>query len=161
MSYAQLLSETGVDTEATARPICNDVPHPSFQVICPLTVELSVYARDAMAKAVYGRTFTWLVNKINSSLVNKVGQHTLEVLFSLKWLCLRVIISKPVNMNGKLLVGRGDIFVGLPVLLHTVGERCAHLLAWGCFPNLASTAPGVYQMTFYGHRISVCLRTCS
>uniref|UniRef100_A0A8C2VQ80 Myosin IH n=1 Tax=Chinchilla lanigera TaxID=34839 RepID=A0A8C2VQ80_CHILA len=41
------------------------------QVICPLTLELSVYARDAMAKAVYGRTFTWLVNKINSSLVNK------------------------------------------------------------------------------------------
>ncbi|KAL6067694.1 hypothetical protein STEG23_031498, partial [Scotinomys teguina] len=41
------------------------------EVMCPLTVELSVYARDAMAKAVYGRTFTWLVNKINSSLVNK------------------------------------------------------------------------------------------
>lgn len=40
--------------------------------MCPLTLELSVYARDAMAKAVYGRTFTWLVNKINSSLVNKV-----------------------------------------------------------------------------------------
>uniref|UniRef100_A0A8C9KCH6 Myosin IH n=1 Tax=Panthera tigris altaica TaxID=74533 RepID=A0A8C9KCH6_PANTA len=41
------------------------------EVICPLTLELSVYARDAMAKAIYGRTFTWLVNKINSSLVNK------------------------------------------------------------------------------------------
>ncbi|XDA85454.1 hypothetical protein R6Z07F_015230 [Ovis aries] len=41
------------------------------EVICPLTLDLSAYARDAMAKAVYGRTFTWLVNKINSSLVNK------------------------------------------------------------------------------------------
>ncbi|XP_040299558.1 unconventional myosin-Ih isoform X2 [Herpailurus yagouaroundi] len=41
------------------------------EVICPLTLELSVYARDAMAKAIYGRTFTWLVNKINSSLENK------------------------------------------------------------------------------------------
>uniref|UniRef100_G3T9C1 Myosin IH n=1 Tax=Loxodonta africana TaxID=9785 RepID=G3T9C1_LOXAF len=41
------------------------------EVICPLMLDLSIYARDAMAKAVYERTFTWLVNKINSSLVNK------------------------------------------------------------------------------------------
>nr|XP_019613004.1 PREDICTED: unconventional myosin-Ih [Rhinolophus sinicus] len=45
------------------------------EVLCPLTLELSVFARDAMAKAVYGRTFTWLVNKINSSIVNKVSPH--------------------------------------------------------------------------------------
>ncbi|XP_038619759.1 unconventional myosin-Ih [Tachyglossus aculeatus] len=41
------------------------------EVLSPLNVDLSVSARDAMAKAIYGRTFTWLVNKINTSLANK------------------------------------------------------------------------------------------
>lgn len=42
------------------------------QMISPLSFEQAVSARDALAKAVYGRTFTWLVEKINQSLAPKV-----------------------------------------------------------------------------------------
>ncbi|KAG9281822.1 unconventional myosin-Ih [Astyanax mexicanus] len=41
------------------------------EVLSPFTVDHAKYARDALAKAVYGRTFTWLVNKTNESLENK------------------------------------------------------------------------------------------
>lgn len=43
------------------------------KVYSPLTEEQSVYARDALSKAVYGRLFDWLVKQLNKSLTNKVS----------------------------------------------------------------------------------------
>lgn len=43
-----------------------------LQLMSPLNQEQAASARDALSKAIYGRTFSWLVNKINDSLAFKV-----------------------------------------------------------------------------------------
>uniref|UniRef100_A0A673FRV7 Unconventional myosin-Ic n=1 Tax=Sinocyclocheilus rhinocerous TaxID=307959 RepID=A0A673FRV7_9TELE len=42
------------------------------EMISPLSLEQALSARDSLAKAIYGRAFTWLVQKLNRSLAFKV-----------------------------------------------------------------------------------------
>ena len=43
------------------------------KLLTPLTVEQAAYACEALGKSTYERMFQWLVQRLNSSLENKVN----------------------------------------------------------------------------------------
>lgn len=45
----------------------------NFQMKSPLNKDQALYARDALAKGVYDRLFTWIVKKVNDSLNSRVS----------------------------------------------------------------------------------------
>lgn len=56
----------------------------------PLNQEQAASARDALSKAIYGRTFTWLVNKINDSLAFKVWTRSV-VKYTISSMALQIL----------------------------------------------------------------------
>uniref|UniRef100_A0A672Z790 Myosin Ic, paralog b n=1 Tax=Sphaeramia orbicularis TaxID=375764 RepID=A0A672Z790_9TELE len=64
------------------------------ELMSPLNLEQASSARDALSKAVYGRTFTWLVNKINASLTYTLHLLVIEVNRSFEQFCINYCNEK-------------------------------------------------------------------
>lgn len=64
----------GVDTSVLKEALTHKkIIAKGEEMMSPLNQEQASSARDALSKAIYGRTFTWLVNKINASLALTEG----------------------------------------------------------------------------------------
>ncbi|CAJ1064185.1 unconventional myosin-Ic [Xyrichtys novacula] len=62
----------GIDSSALGEALTHKkLTAKGEEMISPLNFEQAVSARDALAKSMYGRTFSWLVQKINQSLAPK------------------------------------------------------------------------------------------